>query len=67
MEITEVRETTLGANQWLDDYLKHDRYEWKLKGEAKSKISHRKDNSKWNVELSQMEIRTLIVKFAKIK
>lgn len=63
MEIKDIRETTLGANQWLDDYLREDKYQWKLKGEATSKITHRNDISKWEIELFPMEIRTFVVKF----
>lgn len=61
--IKDVRETTLGANRWLDDYLNEQRYEWKLKGEAEAKITHRNDASKWQIELFPMEIRTFVVTF----
>lgn len=65
MEISNVRETTLGGNQWLEDYLKKDKYQWKLRGDAEAKTSPRRDISKWEVKLYPMEIRTFIVTFNK--
>lgn len=67
MTITNVRETTLGANQWLDDYLRQDKYQWKLKGEAEAIISHRNDASDWEIDLLPMEIRTFVITFANSK
>lgn len=65
MSINDVRETTLGANQWLDNYMKTNKYQWKLKGEVEEIIAHRNDASNWEIDLLPMEIRTFVITFDK--
>ncbi|KYB25900.1 lysosomal alpha-mannosidase-like precursor [Tribolium castaneum] len=63
-EITEIRETTLGANQWYDEYAAEDKYIWALKDG--SSVSNKEApvtvTADLQITLDPMQIRTFIIK-----
>jgi lysosomal alpha-mannosidase len=64
-EVTEIRETTLGANQWLDEFEAKEKYVWNVKGGGsvvnnKPSAAPRADE----ISLNPMQIRTFVVKVA---
>lgn len=64
-EVTEIRETTLGANQWLDEFEAKEKYVWNVKGGGsvvnnKASAAPRADE----ITLNPMQIRTFVVKVA---
>jgi hypothetical protein len=64
-EVTEIRETTLGANQWLDEFEAKEKYVWNVKGGGsvvnnKPSTAPRADE----ISLNPMQIRTFVVKVA---
>lgn len=65
LHITDIQETTLGANQLLDEYKIKERYSWDIKGTPLPVPDRTADKSKYEISLGPMEIRSFIVKFAK--
>ncbi|XP_044269447.1 lysosomal alpha-mannosidase-like isoform X2 [Tribolium madens] len=63
-EITEIRETTLGANQWYDEYAAEDKYIWALKdgGSATNEKDSISPLADLQITLDPMQIRTFIIK-----
>ncbi|KAJ8915809.1 hypothetical protein NQ315_004621 [Exocentrus adspersus] len=61
--IHEITETTLAANQRLEDYQMRTKYTWNTTGEKMDVIPDATDPSKTTVSVTPMKIRTFVVKF----
>lgn len=57
-----MTETTLGANELLQDYKQRSKYVWNTVGQKMHVISSVNDSSDEKVSLTPMQIRTFIVK-----
>lgn len=60
--IHDIIETTLGANQWLDDYKAKTKYTWNVTGDKMDVVSDKADTSQSLISLTPMKIRTFVVK-----
>lgn len=65
MTITDLKEMTLGANQELADLVKKGKYNWTTSGNPMDVANVIEDQSKYEISLSPMQIRTFIVKLVK--
>ncbi|XP_018570360.1 lysosomal alpha-mannosidase [Anoplophora glabripennis] len=61
-DIVEITETTLGANQLLDDYQARTKYTWNITGEKMDVVPDEADPTPLSVSLTPMKIRTFVVK-----
>ena len=59
-EVSFVKETTLGGNQWKEDLT---RLDWKVKGEKLSSEKPAESSSEGEVTLQPLQIRTFIIEF----
>ena len=59
-EVSFVKETTLGGNQWKEDLT---RLDWKVKGEKLSSEKPAESSSEDEVTLQPLQIRTFIIEF----
>ncbi|XP_018570365.1 lysosomal alpha-mannosidase [Anoplophora glabripennis] len=63
-KIKEMTETTLGANELLEDYKQRSKYVWNTVGEKMHVIFPVNDSSEGKISLTPMQIRTFVVKVA---
>lgn len=69
-DISEIKETTLGANQWYDEFAAEEKYVWTLKdgSYASNKQTVRTPKAgDLEISLDPMQIRTFIIKVNKTK
>lgn len=64
VHITDLKETTLGANQLLDDFNKEEKFTWVTKETPLPTVAPKEDPSKFKIHLNPMEIRTFIAKIS---
>jgi hypothetical protein len=61
--ISEIGETTLGANQWIGDYQEEEKLIWN--DQLPTPLTRLDVNDPLKIELSPMQIRTFLIKGSK--
>jgi lysosomal alpha-mannosidase len=67
-DITEIRETALAANRWLDELQAKEKYVWNVKGGGKASNNRSTPAVKADelqISLEPMQIRTFVIKVSK--
>ncbi|EFA08767.1 lysosomal alpha-mannosidase [Tribolium castaneum] len=67
--LTEIKETTLGANEWMEDFEAREKYVWKTKSKKADVMTKNSyvplKSGEFEITLNPMQIRTFIIKASK--